>query len=106
MNLSTDSKMSEPVTAKGDNSMEHEESSATEDHDSPCPRQPDHEEGKAREYSDTPEHGETGIKYESLRARIAGSVDYLQKVGNPERRKIGTRLEAKPQRMRMKKMLL
>ena len=103
--------MSEPVTVEGDNIMERKESeeeedSATEDLKSPCPREPDHKKVKVREYSDTPEHGETGIKYESLRARIAGSVDYLQKVGNPERRKIGTRLEAKPQRMRMKKMLL
>ena len=87
--------MSEPVTVEGDNIVECEESeeeedNATKDPKSLYPIDPDHKEMKAREYSDTPEHGETGIKYMSLRARKVGSTDCLQKVGHPEQRKIGT----------------
>ena len=96
---------------EGDNIVEREESKekeerATEDLKSQCPREPDHEEVKAREYSDTPEHGETGIKYESLRARKAWNMDCMHKGGHPEQRKVGTRREAKRLRQKTKKTLL
>ena len=55
----------------------------TEEFKSPCPIEPDHEEVKAREYSDTQEHGEAGITYESLRTQKAGNMACLQKVGHP-----------------------
>ena len=111
LNPSTGGKMSGAVAADGNNIVEckeskEEEDSATEDLKSLCPREPDHEEVKEKEYSDTPEHGETGIKYESLRARKAWNMDCLHKGGHPEQRKVGTRREAKWLRRKTKKTLL
>ena len=103
--------MSESVTVEGDNIVERKESeeeedSSIEDLQRLCLREPDHEEVKEKEYSDTPENGETRIKYESLRARKAWNMDCLHKGGHPERRKVGTRLEAKGLRRKIKKTLL